>query len=120
MQKYPWGDAAATCERAVMADGGDGCGKGATWPVCSKPAGNTAQGVCDMAGNVWEWVQDTYHDSYTDAPADGRAWEAGGSNRVYRGGSWWNGATWTRAAYRGRVDPSRASGNLGFRPASSE
>jgi len=88
-QRYPWGDEEATCERAVMDHGGWGCGRDSTWPACSKPRGDTRQGLCDMAGNVWEWVQDRYHDSYNGAPADGSAWESpSGSLRVGRGGSW--------------------------------
>ena len=42
--KYPWGDATATCETAVIS----GCTSNATAPVCSKPAGNTKQGLCDI------------------------------------------------------------------------
>ncbi|MBU1898725.1 SUMF1/EgtB/PvdO family nonheme iron enzyme, partial [Myxococcota bacterium] len=49
-REYPWGDAQATCDYAVMDDGGDGCGQGRTWSVCSKTRGNTEQGVCDMSG----------------------------------------------------------------------
>ena len=47
-------------------------------------------GLHDMLGNVWEWVEDCWHDDYTGAPLDGRAWIAGGdcSRRVLRGGSW--------------------------------
>ncbi|HLB70625.1 MAG TPA: SUMF1/EgtB/PvdO family nonheme iron enzyme [Candidatus Methanoperedens sp.] len=40
-----------------------------------------------MHGNVWEWVQDVYHDNYDGAPDDGSAWEGDGSFRVFRGGN---------------------------------
>lgn len=86
-RKYPWGNEEPSCDRVVMNSGGLGCGNGGTMPVCSKPRGNTAQGLCDMAGNLWEWTQDTWHDSYEGAPTDGRAWEDSGWLRVVRGGS---------------------------------
>ncbi len=118
--KYPWGNEAATCKRAVMNDGGAGCGRDSTWPVCSKPRGNTKQGLCDMAGNVWEWVQDWYHASYDGAPSDGSAWESPeGSHRVVRGGSWNFDARNVRAARRGGVDPGYRFFDLGFRPSRS-
>ena len=122
-QTYPWGDERATCERAVMEtdDGLNGCGKDRTWPVCSKLAGNSAQGLCDLAGNVGEWVEDCWHDSYDGAPADGGAWvdDCAGDSRVYRGGSWYYVAQSCRAAFRYWNTPSIRDYYLGFRPARS-
>ncbi len=112
---YPWGDAEATCGRAVMDDGGDGCGAKRTWPVCSKPAGNSTQGVCDMAGNVWEWVQDGYHDSYSGDAGDGTAWEGGGYYPLRCGGGWHDTASRLRASERSVDGPSYRDDLLGFR-----
>ena len=109
--KYPWGNEEPTCERAVI----PGCGS-ATAPVCSKPAGNTQQGLCDMAGNVWEWVQDRWHKDYSGAPTDGSAWEDSGSARITRGGSWNNNGPVARSAYRQGLDAGRRY-YVGLRPA---
>jgi len=102
-----------------MSDGsGNGCGRGdTTWPVCSKRAGNSAQGICDLAGNVWEWVEDAYGD-YDNAPTDGSARTGdAGADRVFRGGGWRSSARYLRAAYRDCDAPAGRSVLLGFRPA---
>ncbi|HOX42958.1 MAG TPA: SUMF1/EgtB/PvdO family nonheme iron enzyme [Myxococcota bacterium] len=69
-RRYPWGDQEVSCDRAIWEQGGEGCGKDATWPVCSKLAGNSVSELCDMSGNVWEWTSSSE-----------------GSNRVLHGGS---------------------------------
>jgi formylglycine-generating enzyme required for sulfatase activity len=102
-----------------MHDGvADGCGRGATWPVCSKPGGSSAQGVCDLIGNVREWVADGWHDSYAGAPADGSAWVDGAQPyRVSRGCSWNNDGPPCRADSRLPDEPDDRIEYLGFRVA---
>ncbi len=113
---YPWGNDSPSCTYAVMAGVGWGCGMDRTWAVCSKPDGNTAQGLCDMAGNVREWVQDWYHSDYNGAPSDGSAWEIpSGSSRVGRGGWFANVAYSLRASDRLYGGPSGRSYMFGFR-----
>lgn len=76
-------------------------------------------GLYDMAGNVWEWVQDCWNDSYNGAPTDGSAWTSGDCRmRVLRGGSWYASPQYTRAADRYIFDATyRNSDSFGFRPA---
>lgn len=87
-RQYPWGEAAPDCELAVLGyTWSDNCGEGGPAEPCSRPAGQTEQGLCDMAGNLFEWVEDWFHDSYDGAPADGSAWtEQANPFRVLRGG----------------------------------
>ena len=87
---------------------------GKTHPVGQKKS--NPWGLYDMHGNVYEWVQDEWHDSYDGAPSDGSAWEGGdGTFRVFRGGSWSNFARYCRSAYCSINDPGYRYGFLGFR-----
>ena len=77
-------------------------------------------GLHDMLGNVWEWAEDCWHDSYAEQPpTDGRAGTSGGdcSLRVLRGGSWSIGPGHLRAAFRSRNDVDYRINNVGFRVA---
>jgi formylglycine-generating enzyme required for sulfatase activity len=72
----------------------------------------------DMLGNVWEWVEDCWHDNYEGAPRDGSAWEQQGGNcaqRVVRGGSWGSEPWGVRSAYRYGLAPDFRGTGVGFR-----
>ena len=120
---YPWGSMASH-EHANY--GKDACCGGLasgrdrwenTAPVGQFPANGF--GVYDMHGNVWEWVQDVWHDSYAGAPSDGSGWERGGdgTRRVLRGGSWYDYPTILRSAIRYRNAPDFRNVIVGFRVA---
>ncbi|MDD5058861.1 MAG: SUMF1/EgtB/PvdO family nonheme iron enzyme [Sideroxydans sp.] len=81
-------------------------------PVAIKQA--NAFGLYDMSGNVWEWVADGYHDSYSGAPTDGSAW-LDGSMRVLRGGSWGFDPKFARAASRSKFGTNYRYYSYGFR-----
>jgi formylglycine-generating enzyme required for sulfatase activity len=77
-------------------------------------------GLHDMAGNVFEWVQDCWHETYQGAPSDGSAWvEAQCARRVARGGSWNFLPEFLRSAYRIQLEPSARTNAVGFRVARS-
>ncbi len=70
----------------------------------------------DMVGNVWEWVQDTWHDSYKIAPKDNRPWEVGdGSHRTVRGGCWDTITENCRSAARTEYHAGTREHTIGFR-----
>ena len=77
-------------------------------------------GLHDVHGNVIEWVQDCWNESYTGAPTDGTAWETGDCRyRVVRGGSWFGSPKNLRSASRGIGDANGHGHTLGFRVATN-
>jgi formylglycine-generating enzyme required for sulfatase activity len=108
---YFWGAAEQAADDYAWHSGN---AQGATHPVGEKRP--NPFGLHDMAGNVWEWVQDRWHDNYSGAPGDGCAWKnADGSRRVVRGGCWNNGTTHLRPAYHIWINTSIRNYSLGFR-----
>ena len=87
-------------------------------PVGQKQANEL--GLYDMSGNVREWVQDCWNDSYAGAPSNGQAWERGDcGRRVLRGGSWGGGSWYLRPALRFRLTAVTRDDDLGLRLARS-
>jgi formylglycine-generating enzyme required for sulfatase activity len=74
-------------------------------------------GLYQVHGNVWEWTEDCYHDSYGGAPPDGSAWTKGdcSNTHVFRGGSWRLSPRDLRSASRGRLTTGNRRSDLGFR-----
>ena len=70
----------------------------------------------DMLGNVWEWTEDCWNESYTGAPVDANVWKAGDcSRRVLRGGSWLDEPRNARSALRHWFVRWNRSYVIGFR-----
>jgi len=91
------------------------CGNNST--NSTKPVGGklpNAFGLYDMSGNLWEWVEDDYHSSYTGAPADGSAWvdTPRGPSRVLRGGSYYSDPVSCRSVSRYGNYPNSRDGNF--------
>ncbi|MBM3327433.1 MAG: formylglycine-generating enzyme family protein [Calditrichaeota bacterium] len=109
--KYYTGDSESDLARTGWYDGNSGS---KTHPVGQKQP--NAWGLYDMHGNVWEWCEDWYHDSYNGAPGDGRAWTSpAGTYRVLRGGSWPYFDCACRSASRIWDEPAERNLNYGFR-----
>ena len=90
---------------------------GKTVSVGSFPANRF--GLHDVHGNVWEWVEDCWHENYQGAPQDGSAWITGGNCglRVLRGGSWLDAPRNLRSADRNWSESGIRSFLSGFRVA---
>ena len=118
--RYPWGNDIASTTRASMNETEGNAFLAGLSPnsVCSKPSGNSAQGVCDLSGNVWEWVADWYG-AYRLAPSDGSARTRRSKSRVVRGGSWRDPADLLRVSKRGGQRPDGHFDHIGFRVARS-
>ncbi len=111
-RQYPWGNETPTCEHANL----HGCDLGPR-EVGTSDAGRSAEGVYDMAGNVWEWTQDWYDKGAYRRVGQrrrpgGPEW---GEVKVVRGGSFYEDAHDLRASYRYGLSPDFGYGTVGLR-----
>lgn len=128
---YWWGTGSPDDDVENVTGDGDASPTDARWNVAFRrysdgfwgpgPVGSLEMnpfGLHDMGGNVMEWVEDCWHDSYVRAPADGSAWvNPGCERRVIRGGSWSSTPAMSRSAFRIASNASSTDMRVGFRVA---
>jgi len=108
---YPWGN---DIPNDTLANYSDNVGD--TTEVGSYPDGASWVGAMDMAGNVWEWVNDWYADGYyAISPAENPTGPDTGDYRVLRGGTWDLNPDEVRSAHRVGVYPIDGYDIIGFR-----
>jgi len=109
--KYHFGNTISASQARYNAGRGEGTANVGSYPP-------NAFGLHDMHGNVWEWVEDCWNNTYSGAPTNGRAWLQGDCiYRVLRGGSWFLNPRLVRAAYRSWSLTDLRDYGIGFRVA---
>jgi formylglycine-generating enzyme required for sulfatase activity len=77
-------------------------------------------GIQDMTGNVWEWVNDWYSETYYEiSPNENPTGPSGSTYKVLRGGGWGSNWVFLRTASRSYDPDFNSSSNVGFRCVSS-
>ena len=115
---YPWGDSSPLCSLANFNPGLDCIGD--TAESASYFAGASPYGALNMAGNVYEWVNDWYaSDYYASSPSSNPSGPASGEYRAMRGGSAFSDPIYLRVVYRDWYPIAYYSYQVGFRCAAS-
>jgi formylglycine-generating enzyme required for sulfatase activity len=119
-RQFPWGNQAPTAELANFAVGARFSYSQALMPVGRYEKGKSPFGLFDMAGNVWEWVQDWYKaEYYEESPARNPTGPEEGQFKVLRGGSWSELPKYLLTYGRFKLPPTTQNSYTGFRCAKS-
>ena len=115
-RQFPWGNQSPAAELANFAVGARFSYSQALMPVGRYEKGKSPHGLFDMAGNVWEWVQDWYKaDYYGESPARNPAGPEEGQFKVLRGGSWSELPRYLLTYGRFKLPPTTQNSYTGFR-----
>jgi formylglycine-generating enzyme required for sulfatase activity len=113
-RRFPWGNVEPTNKHLNFNQ--QWIGEKTLMPVGSYELGKSPFGVYDMAGNVWEWVNDWYDAKYYEkSPAKNPAGPETGTKRVLRGSGWQNETPTVRIFTRVDSDPTIRNESTGFR-----
>ena len=112
--RFPWGNVEPTNKHLNFNQ--KWIGERTLMPVGSYESGKSPYGVYDMAGNVWEWVNDWYDAKYYEkSPAKNPPGPASGTKKVIRGAGWQNETPTVRIFTRVDSDPTIRNESTGFR-----
>ena len=112
--RFPWGNVEPTAKHLNYNQ--KWIGEKTLMPVGSYEAGKSPYGVYDMAGNVWEWVNDWYDPKYYEkSPNKNPKGPETGTERVLRGSGWQNETPTVRIFTRVDSDPTVRNESTGFR-----
>jgi formylglycine-generating enzyme required for sulfatase activity len=115
---FPWGEDPPTPERAVFGRDADGSYEGGLDRVGQRPAGVSAFGVHDLAGNAFEWVADWYTESFLFDDVRNPKGPENGMGRVIRGSGWREPAERMESSRRFFAPADQRLDDVGFRCAS--
>ena len=117
-RRFPWGNVEPTSKHLNYNQ--RWIGERTLMPVGSYEAGKSPYGVYDMAGNVWEWVNDWYDARYYEkSPKKNPKGPDTGTKKVIRGAGWQNETPTVRIFTRVESDPTVRNESTGFRCATS-
>ena len=124
-RKYPWGDHEPYYDGKYYANYNPGSydedGYEYSSPAGSFPEGASPYGCMDMAGNVWEWVNDWYDSYYySTSPDHNPQGPSTGFDKIIRGGSWLRYPVHIRCSEREPQSPQNSVSDIGFRPVKNE
>jgi formylglycine-generating enzyme required for sulfatase activity len=130
-ERYWWGDGNPNKVLANLTGDGDRSPSQRSWskafvhyrdgywgPAPVRSFAANPLGIFDLDGNVSEWTEDCWHENYTRAPHDSRAWiNPGCEQHVVRGGSWGSAPEQVRSAFRSPAPADTRSARVGMRVA---